>query len=188
MNAKIFLSIVIIIIVLGVGGFLLTQKPTVPGKYDAFATCLKDEGLKFFGAYWCPHCQKEKSWFGTSADLLPYVECWDKDKNTQNALCTENKIEGYPTWILPKELAIHSEIDPVVCEVQPGPEGQPEECAVGKKGSRYFKSWIFPDALVNSEKDPVKTDGIWNFVPGSRTSGEISLEKLSEYSSCELPV
>jgi thiol-disulfide isomerase/thioredoxin len=33
---------------------------TSPGKYDEFAKCLTDNGAKFYGAFWCPHCQAQK--------------------------------------------------------------------------------------------------------------------------------
>jgi hypothetical protein len=33
------------------------------GKYDLFAQCLKDKDAKFYGAFWCPHCQNQKAMF-----------------------------------------------------------------------------------------------------------------------------
>ena len=52
-----------------------------------------------YGAYWCSHCNNQKQEFGMEATkLLTYVEC-DKDgANSQNSLCREKKIPGYPTW------------------------------------------------------------------------------------------
>ena len=29
-------------------------------KYDAFARCLSDRGVKMYGAWWCPHCKEQK--------------------------------------------------------------------------------------------------------------------------------
>lgn len=69
-----------------------------PGVYDDFATCLGKSGLKFYGAFWCPHCQKEKSLFGKSKDLLPYVECSTADGKGQTDICKEKGVTGYPTW------------------------------------------------------------------------------------------
>lgn len=69
-----------------------------PGKLDAFATCLKDKGLKFYGAFWCPHCQAQKKLFGSSERLLPYIECSTPDAQEQTAVCKEKEIESYPTW------------------------------------------------------------------------------------------
>ncbi len=66
---------------------------------DSFATCLKDKGAVFYGAFWCPHCQDQKKEFGSSAKLLPYIECSTPDGQAQTQICTDKKIEGYPTWI-----------------------------------------------------------------------------------------
>lgn len=65
---------------------------------DAFATCITESGAKFYGAFWCSHCQSQKKAFGDSADKIPYIECSTED-NKQTAVCEEAKIEGYPTWV-----------------------------------------------------------------------------------------
>lgn len=62
-----------------------------------FATCISDSGAKFYGAFWCSHCQNQKLAFGVSASLLPYIECSTED-NKQVPECRDAKIEGYPTW------------------------------------------------------------------------------------------
>jgi len=69
-----------------------------PGQYDTFATCIKDSGTTFYGAFWCPHCQEQKKEFGKSAKLLPYVECSTADGRGQLPVCIEKKVETYPTW------------------------------------------------------------------------------------------
>jgi hypothetical protein len=48
---------------------------TVSGKAEtALAQHLLASGAKFYGAYWCSHCQKQKSLFGaTAAANLPNV-------------------------------------------------------------------------------------------------------------------
>ncbi|MDP3799878.1 MAG: hypothetical protein Q8Q90_00440 [bacterium] len=71
---------------------------TQPGKYDSFATCIKDSGATFYGAFWCPHCQNQKKLFGKSERLLPYVECSLPSGQGQTQNCIDKKIEGYPTW------------------------------------------------------------------------------------------
>ena len=103
-NIKIFLS-VIGILILGVIATILVQSkgsngPVIPGKYDAFAQCIKDSGATFYGAYWCPHCQAQKKAFGSSSHLLPYVECSTPDASGQTKICIDQKITSYPTWIL----------------------------------------------------------------------------------------
>lgn len=69
-----------------------------PGKLDTFAQCITNSGAKFYGAFWCPHCQAQKAAFGKSAKLLPYVECSNPDK-TQTDVCKDAGITGYPTWV-----------------------------------------------------------------------------------------
>lgn len=87
------------VLVLVIGGLIwLIRTPGRPGKLDSFATCLKDKGALFYGAFWCPHCQNQKSMFGASAKLLPYVECSTPDGNSQLSVCTEAGVTGYPTW------------------------------------------------------------------------------------------
>jgi len=99
-NVKIFLG-VIGLLVLGVIGTVVLRSdstPVGPGKYDTFATCLREKGAVFYGAFWCPHCQAQKKLFGSSAKLLPYVECSTADGNARTQVCIDKKIEGYPTW------------------------------------------------------------------------------------------
>jgi thiol-disulfide isomerase/thioredoxin len=71
---------------------------TSPGKYDDFAKCLTDKGAKFYGAFWCPHCQAQKKMFGRSAKYLPYVECSTPNGKGQLEVCKEKRIDGYPLW------------------------------------------------------------------------------------------
>jgi len=56
-QTTIFFSIVIVL-VLGAIVTVMSIGPRtdVPGKYDALATCLKDKGAVFYGAFWCSHC------------------------------------------------------------------------------------------------------------------------------------
>ena len=68
------------------------------GKYDAFAQCLTDSGVKMYGAYWCPHCQNQKKMFGSSWDNIIYIECSLPNKAGQTDICIAAGIQGYPTW------------------------------------------------------------------------------------------
>jgi hypothetical protein len=92
----------------GVGGLALLiillvmirpgQAPVEAGKYDAFAQCLADEGAIFYGAFWCPYCNRQKDMFGSSARALPYFECSTLDGRNQILACTEKEVKSYPTW------------------------------------------------------------------------------------------
>jgi len=89
-------AIIVVILALAVFFIVRAQKP---GKLDTFAQCLKTQRAIFYGAFWCPHCQKQKAEFGRSAHLLPYVECSTPDGQGQLMICTQNNISGYPTWV-----------------------------------------------------------------------------------------
>ncbi len=92
----------LILAALIVGGFgASTFVQAQPGKLDTFAQCLKDKGAVFYGAFWCPHCQKTKAMFGKSAKLLPYVECSTPDGKSQLQICKDKGVESYPTWTFP---------------------------------------------------------------------------------------
>ena len=93
---KIFAAAIVGALVIVVGLGMTLNKPTA-SNLDGFAQCIKDSGAKFYGAFWCPHCQEQKALFGTSAKLLPYIECSNPDRS-QTQICKDAKIEGYPTW------------------------------------------------------------------------------------------
>ena len=97
MNTKKALWILVTLIIIG-GIVWLIRTPGRPGKLDTFATCIKDSGALFYGAFWCPHCQNQKAMFGASAKYLPYVECSTPDGKSQVPICTAAGVQGYPTW------------------------------------------------------------------------------------------
>ena len=72
-----------------------------PGQLDTFAQCLSDKGAKFYGAFWCPHCQAQKALFGNSKNKLPYIECSTPDGNGQVDICKQKGITAYPSWSFP---------------------------------------------------------------------------------------
>lgn len=93
---RILLGVILIaIIFIGFGVWNNLQ----PGEYDAFVQCLGEKGAKFYGAFWCPHCQEQKQLFGRSKNKLPYTECSAPNGREQLPVCTEKGIKGYPTWI-----------------------------------------------------------------------------------------
>ncbi|MFA7310027.1 MAG: hypothetical protein WC050_03935 [Candidatus Paceibacterota bacterium] len=103
----IFWAVIVLVIV---GLFVATTfSAQRPGKLDAFAQCLKDKGAVFYGAFWCPHCQATKRLFGTSARLLPYVECSTPDGKGQTQVCKDKGIQNYPTWTFPNSATLSGE-------------------------------------------------------------------------------
>ena len=70
-------------------------------KVRALAEHLAKKETKFFGAYWCPHCQEQKEMFGASAERLPYIECSPLGADYPQAkICDEARIQRYPTWVI----------------------------------------------------------------------------------------
>lgn len=63
-----------------------------------FGACLKGADVKFYGAFWCPHCQRMKKLLGEGAYAPIYQECSTPDGQGQTEACKNAKIEGYPTW------------------------------------------------------------------------------------------
>jgi uncharacterized membrane protein/glutaredoxin len=67
----------------------------------ALAEHLTKEGVLFYGASWCPHCQEQKRIFGASASRLPYIECSPGGPNApQSGACTRAGVQTYPTWVI----------------------------------------------------------------------------------------
>lgn len=104
-------GLVILAGVIFLGIWAVKKSANAPGRYDALATALTQSGAKFYGAFWCPHCQQQKTWFGKSAKLLPYVECSNPD-HTQIKICADAGIKGYPTWIFADGTTQSGEIRP----------------------------------------------------------------------------
>jgi hypothetical protein len=95
----IFWGVIIAVIILAfASSFFVSAKP---GQHDNLAQCIKKQGVIFYGAFWCPHCQRTKGIFGSSAKYLPYVECSTPDSKGQTQICIDKKITSYPTWIRP---------------------------------------------------------------------------------------
>jgi len=89
----------IIIVILSIAIYSIVSYNQKPGKLDSFAKCLKEKKATFYGTFWCPYCNDQKKMFGKSAKYLPYVECSTANGNNQLPVCSNQNIEGYPTWI-----------------------------------------------------------------------------------------
>ncbi|MEK7063685.1 MAG: thioredoxin domain-containing protein [Patescibacteria group bacterium] len=104
MEQKIILGVVGVLIVAAIGIFVFAPTTEIAtdvpaGKYTELATCIKDSGATFFGAWWCPHCKAQKEMFGDAVDKLPYIECSTPDGNSQLPACQNLGINNYPTWV-----------------------------------------------------------------------------------------
>jgi hypothetical protein len=92
-------SALAICLILGVYLYVQTAPPP-NGMYDAFAKCIADMSTTFYGAWWCPHCQAQKTEFGDAAKYLPYVECANSDTSEKQS-CVDLGITSFPTWYFP---------------------------------------------------------------------------------------
>lgn len=95
-TSTIVFFLVIVGIVAGLGYWVYNS--STPGKYDEFASCTKEKGAVFYGAFWCPHCQSQKKLFGKSVKNLNYIECSNPNGQGQTKACDEAGIQSYPTW------------------------------------------------------------------------------------------
>lgn len=111
-NTKTILIILLaLLFFMGILAFLDKKSTEISSstKYDDFSMCLAEKGAKFYGAFWCPHCQAQKKMFENS-QKLPYVECSTPDTKGQTDICKEQKVESYPTWIFANGERISGEI------------------------------------------------------------------------------
>lgn len=63
---------------------------------------LKALNAQMYGAFWCSHCYDQKQTLGQEAftSSVSYIECAKDGVNSQDKLCKEKDIPGYPTWII----------------------------------------------------------------------------------------
>ena len=111
-NKLIFLLATIAI--LSLAGCSQTSDP----KITALATCLADNGIKEYGAFWCPNCAKQEKMFGNAYAIIKdrevYIECDPRcsvpKENLpvacngivgQTDLCLEKGVTKYPHWEFP---------------------------------------------------------------------------------------
>lgn len=80
-------------------GYTASRPLSAEQTYAAgLARHLAASGVKFYGAYWCPHCSDQKALFGQAATLLPYVECDARSPEGQPGVCAAAGIRAFPTW------------------------------------------------------------------------------------------
>ena len=91
----------LVAIALAAGALVHAPAPARAGGLTALARCLADSGAVFYGAAWCPYCQKQLRAFGNAAPLLPYVECSDPSTRRMRPECREAGVRSYPTWVFP---------------------------------------------------------------------------------------
>ncbi|NVO03962.1 MAG: hypothetical protein HXX09_14800 [Bacteroidetes bacterium] len=184
-KTKFIIFIVLVVVIIGGLGTYFALKPQAPGKLDQFAQALSQKA-KFYGAFWCTHCQAQKAEFGSSKKYLPYVECSNPD-NTQTQICKDNKIEGYPTWMFQDGVKITSKSAPLVCAIKTATSVEPDACA--GRSSEYYQTWIFDgyNFSIKSPTAPVQEGDVWKFPSTAQVTGENPLNFLAEQIGFVLP-
>ncbi len=102
-KTKWIIGVIIIVLAIAGGGYwLYNSQHAYAVKLDTFAQCINDSGAKFYGAFWCPHCQNQKAEFETvfesAVSKLPYIECSTPNSSGQLDVCKKEEIKVYPTW------------------------------------------------------------------------------------------
>jgi glutaredoxin len=65
----------------------------------ALAKYLQSTKSTMYGAFWCPHCIRQKELFGMEAfKFINYMECDPKGYKSQSATCFEKGVDGFPSW------------------------------------------------------------------------------------------
>jgi thiol-disulfide isomerase/thioredoxin len=180
-KTRIIIFVLILVAIIGLMTMVVRGSATA-GKYSEFVTALKDSGAKFYGAFWCPHCQAQEKALDASRQTLEraglYIECSTPDGQNQKQICNDNRIESYPTWTFPNGLKITYAEEPAICEVTAQAS---EDASCKNVRSKIFRVRIFKGiGVVASETDPTRVGDVWNFVPGSQLRGEIDLDVLAE--------
>lgn len=178
--------IVAVIVIVGGLGLYFANKPGKPSKYDQFAQTLTEKGAKFYGAFWCVHCQSQKEAFGSAKKYLPYVECSNTDNSTTK-ICEEKQIESYPTWQFKDGIKITSSDEPLICPARK--DGDILEGICANASSKYNRTWIFGgyNFSIKSPFDPIKNGDVWEFPSEAQTTGELPLTFLAEQIQFTLP-
>jgi hypothetical protein len=65
----------------------------------SLARYLRSSGAVMYGAFWCPHCRRQRELFGREAfGYVDYVECDPRGYMSKFATCAADGVEGYPSW------------------------------------------------------------------------------------------
>jgi len=85
------------VLVVVIIGFVVLKNST-PSVHTSFAECLAENDVKMYGAWWCSHCENQKTIFGNAFDQIEYIECSDSGSRAINETCKDIGLKGYPTW------------------------------------------------------------------------------------------
>lgn len=76
----------------------------------ALAAFLTKKNVRMYGAFWCPHCARQKELFGKQAwSLIDYQECAAQGYQGQPTVCLAAAVDGYPAWKMGKKELLSGE-------------------------------------------------------------------------------
>lgn len=131
--------------------------PPKDGQYAELAQCLKEKGVIFYGAYWCPHCKDQKEKFGDDARYLPYFECSPNGPESSSPVCLQAGVKEYPTWFFPGFGNTVGVMEPQIlakkanCEIKTAPAASSEKISPEPVPDQKQKNEI----PAESKKNPV---------------------------------
>jgi glutaredoxin len=97
----------------------------------ALAAHLKEIGATMYGAWWCPHCYRQKQVFGQQAFAeIDYVECDPDGRNPQTDRCRSEGVRVYPTWKINGQVLMGNQPLTVLADVS------------GYQGPRNFRNLV----------------------------------------------
>ena len=88
----------VVILIGGVAVFGRTQESEA-GKYDTFAQCLYDSGMRMYGSVTCSFCARQRELFGGSFEYIREIECDPRNAGNETERCIAKNITHTPTWI-----------------------------------------------------------------------------------------
>jgi len=104
---KSFVSAIILAILLGVFIYLIHAglgQSEQGEKYNSFAQCLYERGVRMYGSATCSFCAKQRALFGDSFHYIQEIECDPRNPNPETERCIAKNILHTPTWILEDEM------------------------------------------------------------------------------------
>jgi uncharacterized membrane protein len=121
-------AVVVVALHVNYSGWLDSNSGPEDPYLKGLAIRLTEAGAKFYGASWCPHCQRQKELFGPAAKRLPYVECSPGGQQAPSAPeCTAQGIVNFPTWIFPGGDRVTSVLEPDALSRKVGYAGPPPD-------------------------------------------------------------
>lgn len=96
---RLIFSILIATVLVG-GAFLFTlwQEYRERERFRPLAECLTEKGVTLYGLFWNEQTIRQREFFGSGAELIPYTECSSDDGQRILDECRAAHISVFPLW------------------------------------------------------------------------------------------